>query len=402
MMVIIVPPSQTGIANGTLALLLVTGSLFGFFSFHLLFNNDVMEMYKMYILVSLISAVLTCLFVLQREDILRKSNEETEERKNMEIEHGSKSIQTQNLDGNVSATPTTTTTSSKQYIPSIHIIIYLLLYEPIMNKTRSEMLSAYWIDITEHRDFFIVTISRFFYYMGISSQTFFLYFIHDVLKQSIRTQNPEAAVALLAIVAQSAGALTCYPVGVLSDQYFNGRRKPFVYISCIMLSIGNIALLLCKTLSQMIGVCILLGASNGIYLTMDTSLAVDTLDLNKIEIRSHTDDKEDTTNTTTKCIVNDHGAAQLLGIWGVFGFIGSALGPLIGGTALLVLGRTGGGGGRDDNMTKDKQGSLGLVTVGEETSPFYTIQGYEALFSLSAFYFFCSALSLGFVKKQGV
>ncbi len=113
--------------------------------------------------------------------------------------------------------------------PPLHTIVYILLYEPIMNKTRSEMIAAYWIDTTEHHDFFIVTISRFFYYMGISSQTFFLYFIHDMLRQSARTANPEAAVALLAIVGQSSGAITCYPVGVLSDDYMGGRRKPFVY-----------------------------------------------------------------------------------------------------------------------------------------------------------------------------
>ena len=43
--------------------------------------------------------------------------------------------------------------------------------------------------------------------------------------------------------------------------------------------------------------------------------------------------------------VHDHkDTAQLLGVWGVFGFIGSATGPpLAGGIILLVFGRKGAG-----------------------------------------------------------
>ena len=220
-----VPPSQTGIANGTLALLVVTGSLFGFFSFDILLQNNVMGMYKVYICVSVIAAVLTCIYVLEREDTLKSMTF------NQHHDGGGEEDEVDNAikEPLVAQETTMVETSKEEYIPPFHSLIYILLYEPIINKTRSEMIAAYWIDTSAYNDFFIVTISRFFYYMGISSQTFFLYFIHDVLKQSTKTENPEAAVALLAIIGQSAGALTCYPVGILSDQYFNGRRKPFVY-----------------------------------------------------------------------------------------------------------------------------------------------------------------------------
>ena len=147
----------------------------------------------------------------------------------------------------------------------------------------------------------------------------------------------------------------------------------------------------------------LLGASNGIYLTMDTSLAVDTLDIetgvdnnsksadsasdalkmnanrnlerdsfSDIDIHALLIEKEETSK-------RGDDTAQLLGVWGVFGFIGSAAGPLIGGIILLTVGR-------------------------KDTDPdhFYSLKGYEYLFSLTALYFLCSALSLAFVQKRGV
>eukprot|EP00553_Chaetoceros_curvisetus_P013882 CAMPEP_0204642082 /NCGR_PEP_ID=MMETSP0717-20131115/51495_1 /ASSEMBLY_ACC=CAM_ASM_000666 /TAXON_ID=230516 /ORGANISM="Chaetoceros curvisetus" /LENGTH=201 /DNA_ID=CAMNT_0051662823 /DNA_START=441 /DNA_END=1042 /DNA_ORIENTATION=- len=178
------------------------------------------------------------------------------------------------------------------------------------------------------------------------------------------------------IVGQTAGAVTCYPIGIISDQYFGSRRKPFVFFACFCLGMGNIALLSCTTLQQMIWVCILLGAANGMYLTMDTSLAVDTLEVDEEDEQKH--DEETPEGGGEKSLHSHDGAAQLLGVWGVFGFIGSALGPLIGGMTLLVLGK------KDAGPTQ-----------------FYSMKGYEGVFLLSAFYFLCSSLSLLFVRKKG-
>ncbi len=179
----------------------------------------------------------------------------------------------------------------------------------------------------------------------------------------------------------------------------------------------------------MIWVCILLGASNGMYLTMDTSLAVDTLDINgptkndeeqKTETQTNKEMnelEEANTNDSSSCMNineeknepstnndNDHGAAQLLGIWGVFGFVGSALGPLIGGMALLLLGHIPNSPmSPSTSATTNAATGSGTVSIDTlPTTPFYKFQGYEALFCLSAFYFFCSALSLAFVRKKGV
>ena len=266
----------------------------------------------------------------------------------------------------------------------IHELVYALFYEPLLSKSASEIRNAYWLDMDKHHDFFMVTISRFFYYMGISSQSFFLYFIHDVLIQDTNAidadsvQDPEADVAYLAVVSQTFGALTCIPVGILSDQFFNSRRKPFVYISCLFLAIGFLNISNCDNLTEMTGICMILGAANGAYLTMDTSLAVDTLEVEDVP--------EHESKRTEENESHEEGFAQMLGIWGVFGFLGSSLGPLIGAMALLNAG----------DYIDDSTESAGAVRK------FYSRHGYTVLFSLSAFFFVCSAISLTFVAKKGV
>jgi len=364
----LIPTSQTGMANGMLAMMLVTGSLFGFVMFHTHLEEDVMSMYKMYICVSLFCTFITYIFVLDREIFLRQ------ERHNESIEE--RVIPNPNEEGLSTAQETVVKQNEKEAkgfcSPSLHSLVYSILIEPLSMKSLSEITAAYSIDRSQNSDFFFVTISRFFYYMGISSQTFFLYFIHDELQQSRDTNDPESAVALLAIVGQTAGALTCYPVGILSDKYFGSRRKPFVYIACVILTVANLSLLKCQTFNEMIIVTICLGAANGIYLTMDTSLAVDTLD-------------EDNSFTEGETSVDNSNVAQMLGVWGVFGFLGSSIGPLCGGCALIMFGK------------------LGFDTDGEGSQKkFFSIFGYIAVFTLSAFYFFCSAMALAFVKKRGV
>ena len=98
----------------------------------------------------------------------------------------------------------------------------------------------------------------------------------------------------------------------------------------------------------------------GAYLTMETSLAIDMLP-------SGYDDGP------------SGGNAQLLGIWGVAAFLGSAIGPMVGGPLLYLFGSSG---------TEDGQD--------------YTIQGYTIILSLSTAYFILSAISLKWIKKIDV
>lgn len=95
-------------------------------------------------------------------------------------------------------------------------------------------------------------------------------------------------------------------------------------------------------------------------MTLETSLAVDTLP-----------------HTVTDGASGHN--AQLLGLWGVAAFLGSSLGPLIGGPILYYVGSSGTVAGQD-----------------------YSIHGYAVVLSLSAVYFLLSAVSLRWVKNATV
>jgi MFS family permease len=140
------------------------------------------------------------------------------------------------------------------------VLLKNMLYDPILLLNRQTLIATYTINIDENHDFFIVTVSRLFYYCGSSVQTFFLYFLHDIIGVS---DDPEAAVAGLAVVTQIAGALVCYPVGWMSDRFCEGRRKPFVYISCSLLGGITSAMIFAKTMDTMTILCFCFGAANG-------------------------------------------------------------------------------------------------------------------------------------------
>ena len=242
-----VPHAQTGVANGILAFLLVTGSLFGFGIYHLLLNDErIQDIYGLYICVVTFMVVLTALYAHPTDVKLNA------ERIALTTQNG----------------------GPPRGILSPYYLLMTMLYEPLSKLDTVTLLASYSIDRRKHHDFFVVTISRLFYYCGISVQTFFLYFVQDIIHVK---QDPEASVASLAILGQIWGAVTCYPIGVLSDRVFGGRRTPFVYLACAILSGLTFTMMFARTMHHMTILCSILGAANGMYLTMETSLAVDTL-----------------------------------------------------------------------------------------------------------------------------
>mmetsp|Transcript_52189 Transcript_52189/g.53166 ORF Transcript_52189/g.53166 Transcript_52189/m.53166 type:complete len:553 (-) Transcript_52189:120-1778(-) len=343
-----VPHLQTGKANGILAFLMVTGSLTGFGLFHLYFNGRIQDMYGLYICIVILTTILTGLYAHDRDVRLFVERLETSE-----IRH-SAARESHDLNNNPQLTKSQRRQRRRRILLSPFSLLKTMIYDPIKIMDRNTLLATYTIDIQEHHDFFCVTVSRLFYYCGASVQTFFLYFLHDVIR--VR-DDPESALATMAIVSQIAGALFCYPVGQFSDQFCDGRRKPFVYISCILLGGITSSIIFARTMDQMAILCFLMGAANGSYLTMETSLAIDALPK----------DYDDGPSG---------GNAQLLGIWGVAAFLGSALGPMIGGPLLYLYGSSGVENGQD-----------------------YTVEGYTVILSLSAVYYLLSALSLRWVKK---
>jgi MFS family permease len=279
---------------------------------------------------------------------------------------------------------------------------------PVHRLNYYTLIQCYTIDRNTNYNFLIVTLSRLFYYCGMSIQTFFLYYIHDII-QIPPHENPETIVAILAMIGQCSGAMTCYPVGMISDRLLHGRRKPFIYIACIILAAATFSFIYARTVHHVIILSTILGAANGMYLTAETSLAVDTLTTeatNNTNQNCHeTSTNENNANNINRVNHSVAGTAQLLGIWGVAAFVGSALGPLIGGPLLEAFGTT--TTAVVNNATSSlHQGSSLMhhpsdVTVTELTATSmaaYTITGYTVILSLSSFYFVCSAVILQYIK----
>ena len=62
-----VPRAQTGVANGVLALLLVTGSIFGFGLFHIFLYRDIGSMYGLYASIVILTSILTGSYAQDRD-----------------------------------------------------------------------------------------------------------------------------------------------------------------------------------------------------------------------------------------------------------------------------------------------------------------------------------------------
>ena len=396
-----VPAPQVGVANGVLALLLVTGSLFGFGLFHSILSNSIQSMYGLYTCIVVVSSILTGTHGQERDAVLA-----WERRRRRRTESSSSSGLSNHESNNHSNKPAVSSPTrhhkhhhwhrrAQKAVQRAQEIMVLTptqfcqsLLEPLHRLSWQTLLRSYTIDIDQHYDFFIVTVSRLFYYCGMSVQTFFLYFCHDILQVH---DNTEAVVASLAILGQCSAAVTCYPVGVVSDQCLEGRRKPFVYAACVVLSMTTLAMVHASTVHDMVVLSCILGGANGVYLTMETSLAVDTLPSHRRKQQEQDSDEEEQGNNkeADDSDEEEDGSAQLLGIWGVAAFLGSALGPMVGGPLLYYFG-----------SQPSVSSSPSSGDDQEEDMEEYSLAGYAVVLSLSSFYFLCSAWALRYVKNS--
>ena len=417
---------QIGIANGILAFLLVTGSIFGFTLFHvLLYQDSIQSMYGLYASIVILTSILTSLYAHDRDAeisalrlqrvhehcqqsllILGKESNDTPPTDNgskndTNCHFSNHSVNRRTSVWHVQAGVAThkivrgAVQKAQQMVVTPTIILRSMI-APIHRLNYYTLIQCYTIDIHTNHNFLIVTLSRLFYYCGMSIQTFFLYYIHDII-QIPPHENPETIVAILAMIGQCSGALTCYPVGLVSDRLLHGQRKPFIYVACVILAAATFSFVYARTVHHMIIICTILGAANGMYLTAETSLAVDTL-TTETKTNHQNDHETATVNERDKTgMIHGAGTAQLLGIWGVAAFVGSALGPLIGGPLLEAFGTT-----TITSINTDVSSmhhhKTNTVPDGATSTMSYTITGYTVILSLSSFYFVCSAVILLYIK----
>eukprot|EP00547_Thalassionema_nitzschioides_P017970 CAMPEP_0194252492 /NCGR_PEP_ID=MMETSP0158-20130606/27759_1 /TAXON_ID=33649 /ORGANISM="Thalassionema nitzschioides, Strain L26-B" /LENGTH=458 /DNA_ID=CAMNT_0038989921 /DNA_START=29 /DNA_END=1402 /DNA_ORIENTATION=- len=196
----------------------------------------------------------------------------------------------------------------------------------------SEIAKCYWIDRIEHYDFYLVFVSRTLYYMGISAQTFMMFYFRDLIVDS---DDPQADVSYLALIGQLSGAIVCIPMGILSNKL---GRKPLIYLSSFVIVGAYTGFSITRHRDWAWVVGAIYGIGNGAYLSVDYALACDVLP-----------DKNQ--------------AARYLGIWSVGSFIGTLFGPLLIGPALVIFG-TPSTQPVSDKVTYEPLGYIVMIVIG--------------------------------------
>lgn len=226
--------------------------------------------------------------------------------------------------------------------------------DPVEALTWKDIVSSFSIDLNLDLDFFYVFVGRTCFYMSMSCTTFIYYYFRDLMLVS-NEELVRFRLAILCLISTLVGLCTSFPLGKLSDNPRVGR-KPLIYFACLMMGSVYVGYCLVPKLmgptdAGLITIYILggvygLGFSG--YLSVDYALALDCLP------------------------EKQKGSSEALGLWGIAGFMGSMLGPLVGG-ALLHLNKVPTGG--------------------------YTYHGYVMMLSMGVVFFVLSAVITFFIKK---
>ena len=217
--------------------------------------------------------------------------------------------------------------------------------------TWRDVFACYYIDRKQFPDFFWLFVTRALYYAGCSVQVYLQYLFRDLIVKHdgsrLSGHEPAQYVADLAFIGQVSGAVAAYPSALLSDQT---GRKPIIAFACAGLIAICIGFMLEHHLRLVLMMGAAFGAFNGVYLSVDYALAIDTLP-------SRSD------------------PAQSLAVWGVASFLGTSIGPAILGPILFF------------NQEVDADGQM-----------YNTLQGYIYALSVSCVWFFLAAVALKLIR----
>jgi len=179
--------------------------------------------------------------------------------------------------------------------------------------TLDELGQGFLLDLTRDRDFLWVCVGRMCYYITTSVVVFNLYYLRDMLHIWGESER-RFRLGVMVISAQVVGCACSFPLARLSGRV---GRKRVIYGACATMAgtfavyivapavgeHGSWPLVLAGTLCY--------GVGSGAYLSVDYALALD-------------------------CLPKGKTTAEAFGLWGVAGFAGSAIGPLVGGLLLSV------------------------------------------------------------------
>lgn len=307
----LVPPSQTGLANGIATLAQVAGAFFGFLFFFAVAKLN--ALYAVYVFSVLTGAAITLWGGSSAEAAISNRNHDDEDR----------------------LLSTLSSTAGGQHNPSQN--------QQAAPFSWAAVRRCYYVSATDPRtaDFAFVWISRTLYYTGGSAQAFLQFYIRDRMRPTLQdvdlfatlmpTNDPARATCAVALVGYVAGLCSAVPAGALSDRF---GRKPVVVFACFLMSMAMIGLGSTRATPMNILAWSLVGKNidtlslslrgltqlptgglgNGAYQAVDLALAVDTLP-DPVE------------------------SARYMGVWGVGAFVGVCFGPVIGTPLLYFFGR---------------------------------------------------------------
>jgi MFS family permease len=138
----------------------------------------------------------------------------------------------------------------------------------------ADVVSTYWLDPREHRDFAWAWVCRFLVTMSIVAVVLNLfYLVLDRLHVSAdRASAAQATIIGAYLVTSFASAAVC---GWLSDR--TGRRKRIIWLSCLLTSLGLLGVILAPSLAGVVVAYAVIGAGQGAYVSVDVALMTEVL-----------------------------------------------------------------------------------------------------------------------------
>lgn len=176
-----------------------------------------------------------------------------------------------------------------------------------------ELCRSFSLDMKTERDFFWVCVSRMFFYGSVSSSVFMYYYLHDMVIPGATDSTIRSYVATLVIVSQVLGAMCSMPASYLSEKI--GRKMSIYWANAFMSVCFCLYMIAPKTGG--FSWCVVLsggifyGVGAAAYMGVDYALALE-------------------------CLPAGKSTAEAFGLWGIAGFCGSTVGPLIGGVLLWL------------------------------------------------------------------
>eukprot|EP01062_Namystynia_karyoxenos_P016548 TRINITY_DN16042_c0_g1_i1.p1 TRINITY_DN16042_c0_g1~~TRINITY_DN16042_c0_g1_i1.p1 ORF type:complete len:578 (+),score=130.09 TRINITY_DN16042_c0_g1_i1:78-1811(+) len=180
--------------------------------------------------------------------------------------------------------------------------------------TWRQVRACYWVDHERYPDFYWLFVSRIFYYIGVSCQSFLQYYLRDWVRHNgvaLTPADAKAYTAAAAFLAQVGGAALAIPVGQMSDRPGVGRKGPLCW-ACTGVAACQVLYSTCQDLYSVMVVAFAYGLCNGAALAATYALAMD-------------------------CIPDKSQAAKWLAVWDVATFAGTSIGPLLCGPTLFFF-----------------------------------------------------------------